>query len=115
MICEKCKADMNWFSENSVQGWVCSVCGWNLMTTNIDKIYEDMTEYSIYIKNMNEINNEKIKTVAGIAGVNFIIARNMLKESCVCMLKDKAPKVKDIIKELEKLKIQFEIFLEFKY
>ena len=45
MICEKCKANMNWFSEDSVQGWVCSSCEWNLITTNINKIYEDMTEY----------------------------------------------------------------------
>lgn len=115
MICENCKANMNWFSENSVQGWVCLNCGWNLMTTNIDEIYEDITEYSLYIKNVNKVNNEKIKSIARIAGVNFIIARKMLTESHVCILKDKAPKVKDAIEELEKLKIQFEVIPKFKY
>lgn len=84
MICEKCKADMNWFSEDSVQGWVCSNCGWNLMTTNI-------------------------------AGVNFIIARKMLMESYACILKDEAPKIKDAIEELEKLKIQFEVIPKFRH
>lgn len=115
MICEKCKANMNWFSEGSVQGWMCSNCGWNLMTTNIDEIYEDTVEYSIYIKNINEINNEKIKSIARITGVNFIIAKKMLMESHVCILKDKASKVKNVIQELEKSEIQFEIIPKFKY
>lgn len=115
MICEKCKANMNWFSEGSIQGWVCSNCGWNLMTTNIDEIYEDTIEYSIYIKNMNEINKEKIKSIARIAGVNYIIARKILMESRVCIFKDKAPKVKVVIEELDKLKIQFEVIPKFKY
>ena len=39
----------------------------------------------------------------------------MLMESRVCILKDKAPKVKEVIKELEKLEIQFEIIPEFNY
>lgn len=115
MICEKCKTDMNWFSEDSVQGWVCSNCGWNLITTNIDEIYEDITEYSVYIKNMNGVNNEKIKSIARIAGVNFIIARKMLMESHACISKGKAPKIKDVIRELEKLNIQFEVIPKFRY
>lgn len=51
---------MNWFSENSVQGWVCSSCGWNLITTNINEMYEGMTEYGIYIKNIDGVKSERI-------------------------------------------------------
>lgn len=80
MVCEKCKAAVNWFSEDFVQGWRCPDCGWSLVTTNIDRIYEDITEYSIYITNVNAVNDKMIKTVAGIAGVNFVRARNMLME-----------------------------------
>ena len=39
----------------------------------------------------------------------------MLMESHVCIVRDKAPKVKDVIKELEELKIQFEVSPKFKY
>lgn len=38
----------------------------------------------------------------------------MLMESHVWILKDKAPKVKNAIEELEKLKIQFEVIPKFK-
>lgn len=115
MICEKCQSKMSWFTEDSVQGWKCLNCGWNLITTKIDMICGDVTEYSIYIKKANEINKEKIKCIARTAGVNFIVARKMLMENHVCILKDKAPKVRNVIKELEKWKIPFEVIPKFKY
>ncbi len=115
MVCEKCKAAVNWFSEDFVQGWRCPDCGWSLVTTNIDRIYEDITEYSIYITNVNAVNKNMIKTVAGIAGVNFLRARNMLMERHACIFKDKAPKVKIVMEELVQLKIQFEVIPEFPY
>ena len=49
MRCEKCNENMNWFFEGSIQGWLCSGCGWNLVTTYIDVINNDTTEYSVYI------------------------------------------------------------------
>ena len=55
------------------------------------------------------------KFIVGTAGVNYVAAKQMLMESRVCILKDKAPKVKEVIKELEKLEIQFEIIPEFNY
>ena len=50
MLCEKCKTNMIHVCENSVQGWSCPVCGWGTLTTYIDKIHQDMTEYSMYKK-----------------------------------------------------------------
>lgn len=82
MACEKCKANMHWFSEGSIQGWVCSNCGQSVITTNISEVYEDTTEYSVYIRNVNGVNNEKIRLIDKTAGVNYIFARRMLMESC---------------------------------
>ena len=50
--------------ENSVQGWSCPVCGWGTLTTYIDKIHQDMTEYSIYTKSIANIDKDKIKVIA---------------------------------------------------
>ena len=115
LICEKCNANMNWFSEDSVQGWICHNCGWNLITTDIGEIYKDTVEYSVYIKNGGKVNNEKIKTIARIAGVNFINAREMLIEKHACILKGKAPKVKAVIEELGKSEIEVEVIPKFRY
>lgn len=115
MRCEKCNENMNWFLEGSIQGWLCPGCGWNLVTTYIDVIYNDMTEYSVYIKEVTEIDKEKIKLIAKIAGVNFVIAKQMLIKNNACILKAKAVEVKNAIEKLREAKIQFEVSPVFKY
>lgn len=80
MICEKCKEKMNWSIEGAAQGWRCPMCGWNIMTTYIDEINTDETEYSLYIESVIDIDTEKIKFVAKTANVNFVIAKQMLEE-----------------------------------
>lgn len=59
MICEKCKGKMNWSIEGATQGWRCPMCGWNIITTYIEDIDRDETEYSLYIKNVTEVDVEK--------------------------------------------------------
>ena len=115
MECEKCKAKMNWDIEGASQGWWCPVCGWSIVTTYIDDINFDMTEYSLYIKNESEIDGEKIKVVAKIANVNYIIAKQMLEEKEVCILKAKAPEIKMVIAKLQDLNIAFTVNPLFKY
>ncbi|MGN0160587.1 MAG: cytidine deaminase [Lachnospiraceae bacterium] len=72
MICEKCKEKMNWSIEGATQGWRCPVCGWNIITTYIDEINSDETEYSLYIKKVSEIDAETIKFVAKTANDEYI-------------------------------------------
>jgi len=60
MICEKCKGKMNWSIEGATQGWRCPMCGWNIITTYIEDIDRDETEYSLYIKNVTEVDAEKM-------------------------------------------------------
>jgi len=115
MVCKKCESKMNWSIKDSTQGWSCPVCGWNIITTYIDDISLDMTEYSLYIKNVLEIDKEKIKFVAKTANVNYIIAKKMLEEKEVCILKAKALEIKETIDKLQELKIEFSISPLFKY
>lgn len=115
MVCEKCKGEMNWSIEGATQGWRCPVCGWNIITTYIDEINADETEYSLYIRNVQEIDKEKVKFIAKTANVNFIIAKQMLQEREVCILKAKAPEIKSIIVKLQELNIDFNVSPMFKY
>ena len=115
MDCEKCKSNMNRFLDKSAQGWICPKCGWNIITTKIDEIFDDMTEYSIYINDGNKVNIENMKLISKIAGVNFIIAKQMLTNSDTCLLKAKAPRIKEVIEVLKQNQIYFEVMPRFKY
>ena len=115
MICEKCKEKMQWIIEGSTQGWKCPACGWNIITTHVDDMIADMTEYSIYIKSVQEIDKEKIKFVSKIANVSFVVAKKMLQEGDVCILKAKASRIKEVVINLRELKIDFKISPEFRY
>lgn len=115
MLCEKCKTNMIHVRENSIQGWLCPFCGWKILTTYIDKIHQDMTEYSICIKGAANIDKDKIKVISQIAGVNYIVAKQMLEEEGFCILKAKAIDIKKAICELENVNIPFEVTPEFNY
>ena len=115
MLCEKCKTNMIHVHENSLQGWSCPVCGWGILTTHIDKIQQDMTEYSICIKGIANIDKDKIKVISQIAGANYIVAKQMLEQEGICILKAKAIDIKKAKYELENVNIPFEITPEFDY
>lgn len=115
MLCEKCKTDMIHICENSVQGWSCPICGWEILTTYTDKIYQDMTEYSIFTKRVTHIDKDKIKVISQIAGVNYIIAKQMLEKEDVCILKAKAIDIKTTVCKLEDADIPFEVIPKFNY
>lgn len=106
---------MNWSIEGATQGWRCPACGWNIITTYVDEINVDETEYSLYIRNVQEIDKEKIKFIAKTANVNFVIAKQMLQETEVCILKAKAPDIKVIIAKLQELNIDFNVSPMFKF
>lgn len=106
---------MNFIKENSIQGWNCPICGYNLITTYIDEIYEDTEEYSIFLKKPSQIDVVKIKTISIVAGVNYIEARTMLSKSNICVFKGKAPQVKATCEKLKKAEILFDIIPKFKY
>ena len=115
MLCENCHAEMNYRIDGSIQGLWCPTCGWNIITTYIDDIHRDMTEYSICIKSIGSIDIDKIRVVSKIAGVNYIAAKQILEKGDICILKANA---EDILKSIAKLKnvnIPFEVTPEFNY
>ena len=85
----------------------------NFREIRIDETNLDMTEYSVFIKNVMGINKEKIKFVAKISNVSFIIAKQVLEE--VCILKATAPKVKETIDNLQELRIDYNVSPIFDY
>jgi len=115
MVCEKCKKMMKLGSENSTQGWKCDSCGWNIVTTYIDEIEIDETEYKLYIRNKMQSNIKKVKCIAKIANVNFVVSKKMLEEEEICVLKAKAVKIKLAIARLQAVDIDYYVEPLFKY
>jgi hypothetical protein len=115
MLCEKCKTNMTHICENSEQGWLCPLCGWGILTTYIDKIHQDTTEYSIYVKSVVNINKDKVQIISQIAGVNYIVAKQILEKGDICILKAKAIDIKKAICKLGNMNIPFEVTPEFNY
>lgn len=115
MICEKCRKEMCHFIEGSTQGWRCPLCGWDIITTYIADIYTDLTEYSLYANRDADVNTDKIRLVAQIANVNFIVARQMLEESERCILKAKAPEIMKAIAKMQELDMGYVVTPSFKY
>lgn len=117
MECEECGNIMNPFMDDKhwELGWRCPFCGWSVVTTYVPEIYADATVYSLYITNRSEINVDKIKLLSEIAKVNFLTSRQMLEGKEVCVLKAKAPEMKERIDKLQKLEIDFMVRPMFRY
>ena len=75
MKCEQCNSEMIFKINKGTQGWYCPQCNWNLVTSYIEDLNIDETEYSLYIKikKTSVIDFEKIKIVSKIANVNCIL------------------------------------------
>ena len=117
MVCEKCGGKMirTIDAEHFTQGWACPTCGWGVVTTYFPEIDVDATEYSLYIRNISIINVERIRVIAELASVNFPRAKEMLEKKEVCILKAKAPKIKEGIDKLKELNVDFIVKPFFKY
>lgn len=115
MLCKNCNSNLMRIKGDSVQGWECPVCGWNMLTTDIEEIYMDMTMYSIYLDGEENINIEKIKEISRLCDINFIKAKSLLEKKGICILNAKAPKIKETIQGLKDVKINYSVVPCFKY
>lgn len=115
MKCKKCNREMTLEINGTTQGWYCPVCGLNIVTSYIEDINIDETEYALYIKETADLDFEKIKTIAKISGVNYIEARKMLETKEMSILKAKAKEIKEAIKKLEEFRIDYCITPKFGY
>lgn len=120
MICENCKVELNYFIDAKhgvgIQGLRCPICGLvGVVATYMEEIYCDPVEYSLYIRNVSESDIEIIRLVSKTACVNYLTAKKMLAEKELCILKAKAPEIKETIAKMQKLDIDYYISPSYKY
>ena len=69
----------------------------------------------MYVNRDADINTDKIRLVAQIANVNFIVARQMLEVSEICILKAEAPQIMKAIAKMQELDMGNAVTPFFKY
>lgn len=115
MKCDKCNGIMKKILNGNVQGWECPDCGWNIITTYIDEMYSDVVEYTVYITVPDKVDKSVIQFVSKVANISCAQAYKLLKEDKFCLLKAKAPIVKDVLNKLQELKVEYSVSPAFKY
>ncbi|MFZ6721378.1 hypothetical protein [Undibacterium sp. Ji49W] len=78
-VCEKCGGLIEVRREGSTQGLFCTKCDWSLVTTYLPEILRDETTYEVSVTLGYYKNDQHIKTVAELAGVNFLKARKLFQ------------------------------------
>ena len=114
MICEKCNAEMLYFTEYSSCGWRCPRCSWSIVTSNTDPMDLDETQYTLMIPACEQIDREAVKAFAGAAKFNIVESRKALHEG-VTFNDQSAGSVSKIAKALREHHIVFTITPEFPY
>ena len=114
IICEKCGNEMIYFIRGSSCGTECLKCGWGLVTTYIEPIKTDQTNYTLSIPTIGEPDIDHIKAISNILNVNFIKSKSLLQEGNTTIT-DKAIKIRDYARVLSEKDIQFTITPDFPY
>jgi hypothetical protein len=99
--CEKCGGELEFRVEGSVEGFFCKSCDWAVVTTHIPQIQLDETPYEVRVTNGDYHDERHVKAVAEASGVNFLAARNLLKETSPLVFKGEATQVAKIRRALE--------------
>ena len=113
VICEVCGSLMEYFIEGHSQGWKCKKCDNEFVTTYIEPIDLDVTEYEISILKAEKA-KENFKIISKITGENYLKVKQIL-ESCGLIYKGQARKIKEITETLDKANIGYKISPQFIY
>jgi hypothetical protein len=107
--CEKCGSPTVMRSEGSTQGLYCTKCDWSVVTTHIPEILLDTTVYEIRLTGGDYRNEEHVKTVAHVSGVNFLAARKLLQQKSPLVFTGLASRIVEIRKTLNSVNLKHQI------
>ncbi len=115
MNCPECNAATISRIEGSSLVIECPDCGWSVVTSYIDPMYEDQTVYSVRVGINETPGKEALKAVSHIAGGNFISAKHILETPGSELIEGKAPVVKSCLEELAGAGVNFVVTPEFPF
>lgn len=113
-ICPKCGTEMFVVYEKPALNLACPKCGCKIATTKWDEIDLDDTDYEIVLKPSINHSMEQIKFISNLTGQNFIASKRLLENGGI-LLVAKATELKEKIKSLGEIGINFSVTPEFPY
>lgn len=114
-LCEKCGGVMELRRAGSTQGLYCTQCDWAVVTTLFEEIRRDKKQYEVRITQGDVHNNEQVRAVASVAGVNFLAAIKILGESGSLVYTGRAVNVLQVKKGLESVGLRCVVSPDFVY
>lgn len=114
--CEVCGRELEFRREGSVQGFYCKSCDWAVVTTYIPEIQLDETIYELRVSGADFHNENHVRTVSAVSGLNFIAARKLLQQQeKPLVFAGKAPTIQDRRDKLAAVGFSIEISPPFRY
>lgn len=114
--CPKCGGKLVGVDGDSITGLKCSKCGeWAIVTTHFPDYHYDETKYTISLLPKESFTKEQMSFISKKCQCNYIdIKQKLSKEKMKC-ISGVATELKDVIIDLNKLDIKYEIEPKFKY
>jgi hypothetical protein len=91
--CEACGGELEFRREGSTQGFFCKTCDWAVVTTYIPRIDLDQTKYGLHAIGGDFHDENQVRAVAQVSGLNFIGARKLLQQGDPLVLEARAPEI----------------------
>jgi hypothetical protein len=91
----------------------CESCGWGFVTTYIEPIHLDETEYTLCIAPIATPSIEIIRCIANTLMCNYLNTKERLTNEIV--LKNKAVTIRDLARALHKCNINYTITPDYPY
>jgi len=114
-LCEKCGNEMIPIKKDSTVGMVCPNCGYGVVTSFIDPIYEDYQEYEIYLTEGNTVTKDNYFLIQSLTNMSMLEMKHLFETTPFLLFKGLAPEVKELKGKLDECSINYSIVPEFKY
>jgi hypothetical protein len=77
--CPECGGALEARREGSTQGLFCTKCDWSVVTTYLPDVLRDTTSYQVSVTSADFKNDQHLKAVAHLTGINLLAARKLLQ------------------------------------
>jgi ribosomal protein L37AE/L43A len=113
--CPKCEEELTESIRGAFLTLVCPKCGWRVARSWTEPINEDETVYSLMLTPQSEVTKEALSAVSKIAGCNFLTTKELIENPQKFLVECRTPEMKDYIKRLVDVNVEFIVMPEFPY